>query len=77
MSKTSKFPIDVFEISFHFGSAKTFWTSSEGEIQYVLKKNFGSSPKSFGAPKIKLDLQNIYLECRSLGHKILFCFSRN
>ena len=78
MSKTSEFPIDVFEISFHFGSFKTFWTCSEGEIHYIVKICLGwSSPKSFGAPKIKLDLQNIYWECRSLGHKCSFCFSRN
>ena len=78
MSKTSEFPIDVFEISYHFGSVKNFWTCSEGEIHYIVKICLGwSSPKSFGAPKIKLDLRNIYWECRSLGHKCSFCFSRN
>ena len=39
MSKTSEFPIDVLEIQFHFGNAKSFWTwfrSCFGPVQKVL-----------------------------------------
>ena len=59
MSRTSEFPIiDVLGIQFHFGSAETF--------RNVQNEKF--SPKHFGIPK-KMYFQNMYWECRSLGHK--------
>ena len=64
MSKTFEFPIDVFEIQFHFGIAKSFWACSVWEV----KRCFQPNPKSFGISKMKLDFQDIDWEFKYLGH---------
>ena len=51
--------INVLEIQFHFGTAKTFWTWFNRKNS-VVKSCCWSIPKGFGNPKVKLDFQNIY-----------------
>ena len=65
--------MDGLEIQYHFGNAKTFWTWLSSE------KFFWSSPKRFGISKMKLDIQKIDCERRSLGRQTFFisCFFGN
>ena len=64
MSKTSEFPIDVLEIQFHFGNAKTF--EMVQKVKFSIEK---FSPKCFAFLKKILYFQNMDWEFRSLGHK--------
>ena len=64
LSKTSEFPIESFEIQYHLGSAKTFWTCIIQEVKFSSEKLFLDQSKKFwhsqneiGFPKYQLGIQ--------------------
>ena len=56
--ETSEFPINVLDIQFHLGNAKTFWNGTKKHI-FLLISTVEPFPKRFGISQMGLNYRNI------------------